>query len=162
MTRRQTKIAKFSPSFGVTKPSTTRPIVKPSQKPVDVMPAANGAAFRTRSMNVTIQPPRATSMPTYVMRKTVQIQVIRADGLVKSASFKRLPLTSVGRECAALKRAPVEDQKDFDNVASSSTLRPIFPVVSTVSKCQLNIQIYHEIVVVPPRQSGLSDHCGRN
>ena len=57
-------IANFSPSRGVTNPSTTRPTVMPSQKPMAVMPLANSVPWRTWIMKTTIQPPRATSMPT--------------------------------------------------------------------------------------------------
>lgn len=59
-----TMIANFSPTLGVTNPSTTLPIVNPSQNPVAVMPLANGSPCRTWIMNSTIHPPSATSSPT--------------------------------------------------------------------------------------------------
>ena len=57
-------MAVFSPSLGVTNPSVTRPTIRPSQNPVAVIPLAKGSPWRTRIMKMTIQPPRATSMPT--------------------------------------------------------------------------------------------------
>lgn len=57
-------MASFSPILGVTKPRTSRPTVRPIQKPVAVMPEAKGAAWRMLIMKATIQPPSATSMPT--------------------------------------------------------------------------------------------------
>lgn len=71
-------IANFSPMRGVINPSAMRPTVIPSQNPVAVIPLAKDWPCRTWIMNVTIQPPRATSMPTYPSRKMAQIQVTRA------------------------------------------------------------------------------------
>lgn len=59
-----TAIANFSPIRGVTKPSMTLPTVMPIQYPVATIPLAKFSPLRTSSMNLTIQPPRATSMPT--------------------------------------------------------------------------------------------------
>lgn len=59
-----TEIASFSPILPVTNPSTTRPTVMPSQKPVAVIPLGKGAPPLTLNMNVTTQPPTATSVPT--------------------------------------------------------------------------------------------------
>lgn len=50
-----------SPKRSVTKPRTARPTVMPAQKPVALIPAVYGVAERTRSMNVTVQPPIATN-----------------------------------------------------------------------------------------------------
>ncbi|KAI6773516.1 hypothetical protein HG531_000365 [Fusarium graminearum] len=69
-------MAVFSPILSVMNPNTTLPNVNPSQNNVTVKPARNGLACRTRSMKVTIQPPRLTSAATYPRRKTATIQVI--------------------------------------------------------------------------------------
>lgn len=61
-----------SPIIGVMKPSTTRPTVRPSQKPVAVIPEGNGWPLRTRIMKLTIQPPSDTGVyvePTNIMPK---------------------------------------------------------------------------------------------
>jgi hypothetical protein len=59
-----TAIANFSPNLGVTNPNTILPTVIPIQNPVAVMPLAKSSPLRTSSMNLTIQPPSATSTPT--------------------------------------------------------------------------------------------------
>ena len=51
-----------SPSRAVRKESPMRPTVIPAQKPVDVIPDEKADAERTLVMNVTIQPPRETTL----------------------------------------------------------------------------------------------------
>lgn len=111
----------FSPIRGVTNPKTTRPTVIPNQKPVAVIPLANGSPCRTRIIKVTIHPPKATSIPTYPRRKMAQIQVTRADGRRKSACRRMpfLPLSAADRAVALRKAAAVDFQKQARQTASS-------------------------------------------
>lgn len=105
-------MAVFSPILGVTKPRIRRPMARPSQNPVAVIPDANASPCRTwitkraqcqrslcrrvdgpcdlsgriNSLKTTIHPPSATSIPTYPSRNRAQSQVTRAEGLLVSAS----------------------------------------------------------------------------
>jgi hypothetical protein len=114
-----TVIANFSPNLGVTKPNTILPTVIPIQNPVATIPLANSSPSRTSSINLTIQPPSATSMPTYPRRKRAQSHVTRACGRRISASFMRLSFVPLVRGLAARNAAPVSRQKAVTEVASS-------------------------------------------
>jgi hypothetical protein len=90
-------MARFSPTLGVTNPSTTLPTVTPSQNPVAVMPLANRDAWRMVIINVTIHPPSPTSTPMYINRNAVIVHVVLAAGSVPRASFAGMPLPFVFR-----------------------------------------------------------------
>lgn len=101
----------------------------PNQNPMAVMPLANSAPWRTWIMNTTIQPPKATSMPTYPSKNRAQSQVTRAEGRVTSAS-RRLPCGPSASPCCrameAWYAAAVDDQKPATEVKISRPARPIY------------------------------------
>ena len=119
-------MARFSPILGVTKPSTRRPTVMPSQKPVAAIPLANGSPLRTWIMNSTIQPPSETSTPTYPSRKTAHSHVTRAAG-IRSTVSRRFPLAesvvfaNESRYCW-----PLNFQKHDVTTMSSTAASPTF------------------------------------
>jgi hypothetical protein len=56
-----------SPYRSVIKPNEARPTVMPAQKPVALKPEAKGLASRSRSMKVTIHPPKATAYVSFII-----------------------------------------------------------------------------------------------
>lgn len=139
---RYNKIARFSPSLGVTNPSTTRPTVIPNQKlagsqschcqgllhtetyPVAIKPDSNCAPFRTSIMKVTTQPPSATSMPTYTSKK----KALTHATLVFRAA--RVAPRMVSSDKVRRNRVPDSFQKAAVDVTSSSTAPPIYILLS--------------------------------
>lgn len=122
-----TVMAIFSPINGVTNPRIIRPMVIPSQNPVDVILLENGAACRTSFMNVTTHPPKATSIPTYPRRKIEQIQLTRAAGILNRI-FRSPPFSTSYSGCCFLEsrnEAPVESQKHATQTTSSIAAPPI-------------------------------------
>ena len=117
-----TEIAIFSPTRGVTNPSTMRPTVIPSQNPVAVIPLAKALPSRTRIMKVTIQPPSATSTPTYPNKKMAHSHVTRAEGRLNSARFNP-PCRFSSADCtfAARNSAALAFQKHAPHTNSSTT-----------------------------------------
>jgi hypothetical protein len=125
-----TVIAIFSPIKGVTKPRIIRPVVIPSQNPVDIILLGNGAAWRTSFMKVTTHPPRATSTPTYPSKKKAHSQVIRAVGIVKrtllNPAFSDEPLSPGCCFFSSWNDAPVESQKHATQNITSIAAPPIW------------------------------------
>jgi hypothetical protein len=93
--------------------------VIPIQNPVAVIPLAKFSPFLTSSINLTIQPPSATSIPTYPRKKIAQHHVTLANGIFATASFMRFSFPSPVLGFAARNAAPSALQNALAELASS-------------------------------------------